>query len=59
MLALGMPGMMELGVIAAICLLIFGPKQIPRFGKALGETIREMKGVKKELQGLHDDVVDE
>lgn len=48
-------GMMELLVIAGICALIFGPRQIPKMGKALGETIREFRGVKKELVKLRDD----
>jgi sec-independent protein translocase protein TatA len=46
--ALGMP---EILVIAGVVLLIFGPKQIPRLGRALGDTIREMRGIGKELTG--------
>ena len=47
--------MTELLVIAGICALIFGPRQIPKMGKALGETIREFRGVKKELLDFHDE----
>jgi sec-independent protein translocase protein TatA len=45
----GSLGATELGIIALIALLIFGPRQLPRFGKAIGETIREWRNVKKEL----------
>jgi Sec-independent protein translocase protein TatA len=30
--------------------LLFGPRQLPRLGKAIGETIRELRGVGKELR---------
>jgi len=42
-------GPAELAIIAAIALLIFGPRQIPRMGKALGDTVRELRGIGKEL----------
>jgi sec-independent protein translocase protein TatA len=34
---------MHLLVIAAIALLIFGPKKLPELGKGLGESIRGFK----------------
>ena len=43
-------GLMELMVIAGIALLIFGPRQLPKMGKALGQTIKEMRNVGKELK---------
>ena len=43
-------GAMEIGVIAGICLLIFGPSQIPKLGRAMGETIREFRGIGKALE---------
>ena len=43
-------GPMELMVIAGIALLIFGPRQLPKMGKALGQTIKEMRNVGKELK---------
>lgn len=49
-------GPAELAIIAAIALLIFGPRQIPRMGKALGDTVRELRGIGKELQGPDDKV---
>jgi sec-independent protein translocase protein TatA len=38
-------------MIAAIALLIFGPKKLPEFGKGLGEGIR---GFKAALHGKDD-----
>jgi sec-independent protein translocase protein TatA len=52
---LGGLGMTELLVIAGIATLIFGPRQLPKLGRAMGDTIREMRGVGKELQALHED----
>jgi TatA/E family protein of Tat protein translocase len=49
----------ELLVIGMILAILFGPKQIPRLGKALGETIREFRGVGKELQSIHEDFEEE
>jgi sec-independent protein translocase protein TatA len=49
-----MLGPMEIGIIAAITLLIFGPKQIPKMGKALGDTLREFRGIGRELAGAQD-----
>jgi TatA/E family protein of Tat protein translocase len=36
-------GPLELGLVLAIALLIFGPKKIPEIGKAIGRTIKEFK----------------
>lgn len=52
---LGGLGIQELLVILVIVMLIFGPRQLPKMGRALGETIKEFRGVGKELRGLHDD----
>ena len=48
---LGSLGMGEILIIACIALLIFGPRQLPKFGKSIGETIRELKGIGKEISG--------
>lgn len=48
-------GPMELVVIAGIALLIFGPRQLPKMGKAIGQTIKEMRGIGKELGHGDDD----
>lgn len=39
----------EIFVIAGIALLIFGPSQLPKLFRGLGEAFREMKGAAKEL----------
>ena len=49
-------GPAEMLVIAAIALLIFGPRQLPKLGRSLGETIKEFRGIGKEIEnGLLDD----
>ena len=45
--ALGMPEILIIGVIAA---LIFGPSQLPKLGRSMGETIREFRNIGKELE---------
>ena len=48
MFGLGLP---EMGIIAVVAILIFGPKKIPELGNAFGKTFRSFKdGV-----GLADD----
>ncbi|WP_040225160.1 twin-arginine translocase TatA/TatE family subunit [Bhargavaea cecembensis] len=46
------PGPMSLVVIAIVALIIFGPKKLPEFGKAVGSSLREFKNATK---GLVDD----
>ena len=36
-------GFTELLIILALALLIFGPKSIPKIGKAIGDGLREFK----------------
>ena len=49
-------GMQELLVIGGILLLVFGPAQIPRLGRSLGETLKELRGIKRDLRSSVDDV---
>lgn len=42
-------GVPELLIILAVCLLIFGPKNLPKLGASLGKT---MKSIRK---GMEDD----
>lgn len=44
-------GPMEIAIIAGIALLIFGPRQIPKLGKAIGETVREVRNIGDEIAG--------
>jgi sec-independent protein translocase protein TatA len=39
----------ELLIIGVVALLIFGPSQLPKLFKGLGQSIREMKLAAKEL----------
>ena len=39
---LGM-GWLEIVIILAIILIIFGPKQLPKLGRAIGKTVRSFK----------------
>ncbi len=52
---LGSIGMPELIVIFGVLLLIFGPRQLPKMGRAMGDTIREWKAAGREIQKLHDE----
>ncbi len=51
----GRIGPMELILILAIALVIFGPKKLPEIGKAIGNAIREFKKhsskVSEEIEG--------
>jgi sec-independent protein translocase protein TatA len=42
-------GPMELAVIAGIAILFFGPSQLPKLGRSLGETLSAFRGVGREL----------
>ena len=46
-------GVPELLIILAVALLIFGPKNLPKLGSALGRTVKNLRdgmGSKKELE---------
>ena len=49
MFGLGLP---ELGIIALVAILIFGPKKLPQLGSSLGKTLR---GFKEELKNPSDE----
>jgi TatA/E family protein of Tat protein translocase len=46
---LGGLGMPELVVIMIVVLIIFGPKQLPRIGRAIGESVRELRNAANKL----------
>jgi sec-independent protein translocase protein TatA len=48
-------GPLEIGLILAVLLLLFGAKRLPEIGKSMGKSIREFRGATK---GLADDVKD-
>lgn len=45
-------GPMELAVIALVVLVIFGPKNLPKLGSALGRTVKNVR------EGMEDDLDD-
>ncbi|MBI5310939.1 MAG: twin-arginine translocase TatA/TatE family subunit [Actinobacteria bacterium] len=45
-------GPLEIIVVLALVLIIFGPKRLPELGRSLGKGIREFKG---SISGIHDD----
>ncbi|QQG41626.1 MAG: twin-arginine translocase TatA/TatE family subunit [Candidatus Woesebacteria bacterium] len=49
-------GPTELIIIGVILIVFFGSKKIAGLGKAGGETVREVKKIKKELSGAMDEV---
>ncbi|OUO34682.1 twin-arginine translocase TatA/TatE family subunit [Olsenella sp. An290] len=42
-------GPMELGVILLVVMVIFGPKNLPKLGSALGKTVKNVR------EGMGDD----
>lgn len=42
-------GLQEIGIILLVAVIIFGPRQLPKLGRSIGETIKEFRGVAKEL----------
>ena len=38
---LGIAGPTSLVIISIVALIIFGPKKLPQFGKAIGSTLKE------------------
>ncbi|WP_084184939.1 twin-arginine translocase TatA/TatE family subunit [Salinicoccus roseus] len=46
-------------VIAVVALIIFGPKKLPQFGRAMGSTLKEFKDATKGLATDDDDEEEE
>lgn len=56
---LGM-GVPELLIILAVILLIFGPKQLPKLGNALGKTVKGLRdGMASDLKDDEEEVYEE
>jgi sec-independent protein translocase protein TatA len=43
-------GLPEMAVIAAIALLVFGPKRLPELGRTLGRTLRGFQSASSEFE---------
>lgn len=52
---LGSIGMQELLIIGCVALLIFGPRQIPKLGKSLGETVKAIRDIPKSVSDDDED----
>ncbi len=48
-------GMPELIIILVVVLIIFGPKQLPKIGRAIGSGVRELKEAASKLTEEPDD----
>lgn len=49
-------GPVELLIIAGLILLVFGPGQIPKFARGIGQALREVREAKRELKAEVEDV---
>ena len=43
-------GLPEMAVIAAVALLVFGPKRLPEFGRTLGKTLKGFQSASKDFE---------
>ena len=43
-------GLPEIAVIAAIALVVFGPKRLPEFGRQLGKTLKSLQKASAEFE---------
>ena len=53
---MGLPQGFEWIVVLVVALIIFGPKNLPKIGRAIGQSIR---GFKDEMKGLTNDEDDD
>jgi sec-independent protein translocase protein TatA len=51
-------GLPEMAVIAAIGLLVFGPKRLPELGRTLGRTLKGFQSASKEFEQEFRNAVD-
>ncbi len=58
-LALGMPGVPEMLLIALVILLLFGAKRLPELARGLGKGIREFRGAVSETSDQLKQAMDE
>jgi sec-independent protein translocase protein TatA len=47
---MGMPGPMEIVLIVAVIVLLFGAKKIPELAKGLGQGIKEFKKASQDIK---------
>jgi sec-independent protein translocase protein TatA len=49
-LIFGNLGVLEIGLIVGAIVLLFGATRIPKLAKAVGESVKEFKKAKEEIQ---------
>jgi sec-independent protein translocase protein TatA len=49
----------EIAIILVIVVLLFGPSRLPKLGKSVGETIKAVRGWKRELNDASAEVKDD
>lgn len=47
---IGSLGATEIVVVLVVLLLLFGPRQLPKLGSAIGETLRQIRGVGRAIE---------
>lgn len=45
-----MPGPAQVAIILFVILLLFGAKKLPQLARAFGESMRELKTVRQEME---------
>ena len=56
---MSIPGGWELVIILLVIVLLFGAKRLPALAKGLGESIREIRKAKKDIDKAVDDITRE
>lgn len=56
---MGKLGPLEVVLIFAVILLVFGPSKLPQIGSAIGKGIREFKNASKEMKNQLEMELDE
>ena len=53
---LGSLGFPEIAIIVVVVLLLFGPSQLPKLGRSVGDTIKEFRKIGKDVAEAKDDI---
>ena len=52
-------GLPEIAVIAALALIVFGPKKLPELGRSLGKTLKSLQNASTDIENEFKKVVTE
>jgi sec-independent protein translocase protein TatB len=50
-------GYTEMVVVAIVAIIVIGPKDLPKVLRALGQTVKKMRGMAREFQGHLDEAM--